>query len=60
VATQTIETWWPASNLFTFFGQVMVALVVGAVGAWFVVLTASERRALTASVTLPRFVSAPR
>ena len=53
VATQVIETWWPPANVFGFFGQVRAALPVAALGAWFVVLTSRERRALAGAVALP-------
>jgi O-antigen/teichoic acid export membrane protein len=60
LATLVIEWWWPASNLFAFFGQVTVALLAAAVGAWFVVLTSGERRALAGALALPGFASAVR
>jgi O-antigen/teichoic acid export membrane protein len=60
VATLAIEWWWPVSNLFAFFGQVTVALLVAAAGAWFVVLTSGERRALAGALALPGVASALR
>jgi O-antigen/teichoic acid export membrane protein len=60
LATLAIEWWWPVSNLFGFFGQVTVALLAAAVGAWFVVLTSGERRALAGALALPGVASAVR
>lgn len=56
LATQATEIWWPAVNILGFFGQVLVALPVAALGAWFVVLTPSERQKLAGAVALPGFV----
>jgi hypothetical protein len=39
---------------------VTIALLAGAVGAWFVVLTSGERRALAGALALPGFASAVR
>ena len=55
LATLAIETWWPTSTLWTFLGQVLAALPVAAVGAWFMVLTSRERRALAGALMLPGF-----
>src|SRR5262245_2985611 len=57
LATLATETWWPAATLWAFFVQVMAALVVVALGAWFVVLTVPERNALGASLAFSRFAS---
>jgi hypothetical protein len=57
LATQAIEMWWPASTIWVFFGQVLAALLVAGLGAWFVVLTPRERQALGASLTLRGFAS---
>jgi O-antigen/teichoic acid export membrane protein len=57
LATRAIETWWPASNVVTFFGQVLVALPMAAFGAWFVALTPRERQALASLLALRRFAS---
>jgi O-antigen/teichoic acid export membrane protein len=57
LATQAIEMWWPASNIWGFFGQVLAALPVAGLGAWFVVLTSGERHALGASLGLHGFES---
>lgn len=46
LVTWATEMWWPASNIWSFFGQVLLALSVAALGAWLVVLTSRERHAL--------------
>jgi O-antigen/teichoic acid export membrane protein len=51
LVTWVTEMWWPASNIWGFFGQVLTALPVAALGAWFVVLTPRERHTLA-----PRWV----
>jgi len=51
LVTWATEMWWPASNIWGFFGQVLTALPVAALGAWFVVLTPRERHTLA-----PRWV----
>jgi len=48
LVTRATEMWWPASNIWGFFGQVLTALPVAALGAWFVVLTSRERHTLGA------------
>src|SRR5262245_12764981 len=53
LVTLATEMWWPAASLWAFFGQVLAALVTAGLGAWFVVLTSGERRALAASLALP-------
>ena len=60
LATLAAETWWPAVSLWSFFGQVLVALVFAALGAWFVVLSRPERKALAVSLGLPALRSAAR
>jgi O-antigen/teichoic acid export membrane protein len=60
LVTQAIEMWWPASNIFTFFGQVLAALPAAAVGAWFVILTSRERQALAGALRLQGLASATR
>jgi hypothetical protein len=55
--TWATEMWWPASNIWAFFGQVLAALPVAALGAWFVVLTSRERHTLGGSLALPVFAS---
>jgi O-antigen/teichoic acid export membrane protein len=55
LATQAVQLWWPASNIWGFFAQVLAVLPVAALGAWFVVLTFRERHALGASLSLQRF-----
>jgi Na+-driven multidrug efflux pump len=55
--TWATEMWWPASNIWAFFGQVLTALPVAALGAWFVVLTSRERHTLGDSLALPGFAS---
>jgi O-antigen/teichoic acid export membrane protein len=57
LVTWATEMWWPASNIWGFFGQVLTALPVAALGAWFVVLTSSERHALGAALAMPGFAS---
>jgi O-antigen/teichoic acid export membrane protein len=57
LVTWATEMWWPASNIWGFFGQVLTALPVAALGAWFVILTSRERHTLGASLTLPGFAS---
>ena len=56
LATLAMELYWPASNLFSFFGQVVAVLPVAAAGAWVVVLTSSERQALVSLLRPLRFV----
>jgi len=58
--TWATEMWWPASNIWGFFGQVLTALPVAALGAWFVVLTSRERHMLGGSLALPVFASTQR
>jgi len=41
----------------TFFGQVLVALPLAALGAWFVALMPRERQALASRLALRRFTS---
>jgi len=48
MATLAVEMWWPTATLWAFFGQVLAALVLGALGAWFVVLARPERAAVGA------------
>ena len=48
--TQALEMWSPASNIWSFFGQVLAALPVAALGAWFWVLTSRERDVVRASL----------
>ena len=55
LVTWATEMWWPASTIWGFFGQVLTALPVAALGAWFVVLTPRERHTLGASLALPGF-----
>jgi O-antigen/teichoic acid export membrane protein len=57
LVTWATEMWWPASNIWGFFGQVLTALPVAALGAWFVVLTSRERHTLSGSLALPGFAS---
>jgi O-antigen/teichoic acid export membrane protein len=54
LVTLAIERWWPAVNIVEFFGQVLVALPVALVGAWFGVLTSSERQAVAAALGIRR------
>jgi hypothetical protein len=54
LATLAIEVWWPASNIVAFFGQVLAALPVAALGAWFVVLTFRERQAVASALRTSR------
>jgi O-antigen/teichoic acid export membrane protein len=56
LATQATEMWWPAANVLGFFGQVLAAVPVAALGAWFVVLTSRERQVLASALALPSFV----
>lgn len=46
VASLLVDRFWPATGVAGFFLQVAVALPAALVGAWFVGLTALERRAL--------------
>jgi O-antigen/teichoic acid export membrane protein len=55
LVTQAVEMWWPTSSIWGFFGQVLAALPVAALGAWFVVLTSRERHTLCALLGLPGF-----
>ena len=57
LVTWASEMWWPASNIWGFFVQVLTALPVAALGAWFVVLTPGERHTLRDSLALPAFAS---
>ena len=56
--TQALEMWSPASSIWSFFGQVLAALPVAALGAWFWVLTSRERDVVRASLAFPGFASA--
>lgn len=46
VASGAIELGWPAANLFVYFGQILLALPLAALGAWFVAFDGQERRDL--------------
>jgi O-antigen/teichoic acid export membrane protein len=54
LATLATEVWWPASSIAAFFSQVLAALPMAALGAWFVVLTSRERRAAASALRIYR------
>jgi O-antigen/teichoic acid export membrane protein len=45
-----IERHWPASNLLVYFGQIAMAGPLALLGAWFVFLSAKERRDYSARI----------
>jgi O-antigen/teichoic acid export membrane protein len=45
VASHAIEALWPAGNLLVYFGQVMLALPLAGLGAWFIGIDRARRQA---------------